>query len=116
MDDELNGMRIRQLAALRRAAYRTRSYCVIAFGACAVTAVQLIVNAIHRLDGHQPLLRPILYLCGSVVLLAAAAYFCHLTLRFHREAKISPPAPPAHPPDFSKLSDGSQRVRNLERL
>jgi hypothetical protein len=114
--DELNGFRIRQLAALRRAAWRSRSYCLIAAAGALVSAIQLVVNAIYRFAGHQPLLRPILYLLSAILLVIAAIYFMRLAVKYHREAQPSSSAQTAARPDFSTLSDGSQHARNLERL
>jgi hypothetical protein len=114
--DELDGLRIRQLAALRRAAYRSRSYCFIAFAAAVVAAIQLIVNAVHHLQWHQSIRRPLLYLCAAITLLVAARFFALLTLKFHREANPPPLPPPTTKPDFSPLGDGSHHAKNLEQL
>jgi len=43
-------------------------------------------------------------------------YFLRLAWRFHLEAKQSAILPPDVPPDFSKLQDGSQIVKNLEEM
>jgi len=40
-DEELNGLRIRQFAAERRAAYRQRSYVIVALGGAVVAVGQL---------------------------------------------------------------------------
>src|SRR2546421_12871854 len=44
----LDGLRVRQLAAMRRAAYRARSYCVIALGVCGVAAAQLVLMTVRH--------------------------------------------------------------------
>ena len=118
-DDHLDSKRIRQMAALRRAAIRTRSYCVIALSGCIVGAAELIFDAIR--DWPSPFrLRaiwlPLIYLVCTILLLMAAIYFLRLALRYHREAKQSSIPPPTMPPDFSQLQDGSQIARNLEEM
>ena len=53
---ELDGMRIRQLASLRRAAYRSRSHAVIAMLLCAVAVIQagiLLVEHLLQLDSTR---------------------------------------------------------------
>ncbi|MGD1276417.1 MAG: hypothetical protein ABR964_04240 [Tepidisphaeraceae bacterium] len=114
--DELDGMRIRRLAALRRAAYRSRSYCLIALGVCLVGAVQLVINAIHRLWLGGGWVRPVLYVMAAAGLLALGTWCAHLAVKFGRQAKQSSILPPTSPPDFSILDDGSQRTRHLEQL
>src|SRR5215218_345915 len=44
----LDGVRVRQLAAARRGAYRARSYFVIALGACVVAAAQLVLMTVRH--------------------------------------------------------------------
>lgn len=118
-DDHLNSARIRQMAALRRAAIRTRSYCVIAVGGCAVAAADFIFFAIRRLLAHPHalgILIAIVYFLAALALLVLSRYFIRLALRFHREANQSSLSPLTAPPDFSELQDGSQIVRNLEDM
>lgn len=119
-DDHLNSNRIRQMASLRRGAIRSRSYCVVAAGACAVAAAELVFDAIRRWPAPLDLrgvMIAVLYLICAAALAGAGVYFARLAMRFHREAKQSnlPPAP-ATPPDFSTLQDGSQMAKNLEEL
>ncbi|MGA3066808.1 MAG: hypothetical protein ABSF29_08180 [Tepidisphaeraceae bacterium] len=114
--DELDGVRIRKLAALRRAAYRSRSYCIIAGVACGVGVVQLLDDALHDWDYDPDHLRPVAYFAAAMVLVALGIVFLRWAIRLNREAKRSSLAPPGKPPDFSTLSDGSQRARNLENM
>ena len=118
-NDHLNSNRIRQMAALRRAAYRTRSYCFIAIGGCLVGAADLIFYGIERLR-RQPLSSGILiaiaYFLAAAALLILTRYFIRLAVRFHRESKKSILEQPTTPPDFSQLQDGSQIARNLEDM
>ncbi|MGD0768230.1 MAG: hypothetical protein ABSB42_08555 [Tepidisphaeraceae bacterium] len=118
-DDHLNSTRIRQMAALRRAAIRSRSYCVIALVGCVVGAAQCVFEGVRRWPTPAKF-RGIL-VCGLFLLSAAAlmvlgAFFLRLARRFHRQAKQSAILPPEVPPDFSKLQNGSQIVKNLEEM
>jgi hypothetical protein len=116
-DDELDALRIRQLSALRRATYRSRSYAVIAMIVCVVAAVQAaVLLARHVMQGA---------FAGATVALAcivvAAAYgswfFAHRAARLHAEATAPRLTdPPPREPDFSQLSNGSQRWKSLEQI
>jgi hypothetical protein len=116
-DEMLTAIRIRQLSAERRATYRASSYCVIAAGVCAVTIAQLVWMIVQHMKhrggwGIQ---------CTGYVLFIALAlyglvYFVIRARQLHREAKQSSLAEPIHPPDFSTLDDGSNRVTKLEQM
>src|SRR5690348_13002471 len=57
----LDAARVRQLSAVRRGAYRTRSYFVVAIAACVVAGAQLALMTVRhvRAFGWQP--RPLGY-------------------------------------------------------
>jgi hypothetical protein len=119
-EDHLNSNRIRQMASLRRAAIRTRSYCFIGLCVCVVAIAELVFETTR--DWPAPIsLRgiwlPALYI-ACIVLLAALAIpaLLRLLIRFHREAKQSILPSPDRPPDFSTLQDGSQIARNLDEI
>ena len=113
--DELDGVRVRQIAALRRGAYRVRSYCVVAAAALVVVAVQLCVMAVAFVRAAGWGARPVGYVMFAGFALLAAGYFARRVLHLTRELRQSAvPTPPDREPDFSTLSDGSQRWRNLE--
>ena len=120
-DDHLNSNRIRQMASLRRAAIRTRSYCVIGLGVCVVAIAQLVFETIvgwPRQISWRGVLLAALYLL-SIVGLAGFALpaLVRLLIRSHREAKQTAIMPaPDRPPDFSTLQDGSQIAKNLESV
>jgi len=117
--DHLDSNRIRKMAALRRAAIRTRSYCVIAVVGCAVGAAELIFDAIRRWPtpvNPRGILISILYGLCAAGLLGLGVHFARLAVRFHRETKQSAIGAPAKPPDFTNLQDGSQIVKNLEDI
>jgi uncharacterized membrane protein YidH (DUF202 family) len=115
-EDELNGLRIRQLAALRRAAYRSRSYCIIAMVVCAVGIVQIIHELILGRRTGATAMRQSAYVAAAFALLLLGIQCLRWARHFHAEAKRSRLTDPAAPPDFSNLSDGTQRARNLENM
>jgi hypothetical protein len=114
--DALDGLRIRRLAAARKAAYRARSHSVIAAVACLVLAAQLIWQATRGSAGIA--LTRGAVACGLIAIcaVAAAGYFFSHARRLHREAAESALPEPTTPPDFSTLSDGSQRWKDLENI
>jgi hypothetical protein len=113
---ELDGVRIRRLAAARRALYRQRSYCIVAAGFCAVAAGELAWTAIALFSAAGWRLRPGAYLLLAMGSTFAAIDFARRAVRLHRLAGRSALPEPAAPPDFSPLGDGSQRWRNLEEM
>jgi hypothetical protein len=118
-DDHLNSNRIRQMAALRSGAIRSRSYCVIALVGCAVGAAQCAFEGIRRWPtpaNFRGVLACGLFLLSAAALLVLGVYFLVLARWFHRQARQSAILPPQAPPDFSKLQDGSQIVKHLEEM
>lgn len=112
---DLSELRIRQVANLRRGAYRTRSWLIIGACTCAVGFAQLVHLAIR--DWTLGLrLGPVADVILAVI---AALIFWHFVRRIRalsREIRASRMPDPAAPPDFSTLSDGSQRWANLDEL
>jgi hypothetical protein len=114
-DGDLSGLKIRQISALRRGAYRTRSWLMIAAIACIVGAAQLIFLAAraHRI-GQQ--LAPLGDILVAIVALLLCLYFARRAAEVNREIQQSRLEEPTTPPDFSTLRDGSQRWTNLEAM
>jgi hypothetical protein len=113
---ELDGIRIRQLAAARRAMYRQCSYCMVVAGFCAVAAGEFTWAAIALIStGHWPL-RAGVYLLLAMLIMFAAVHFARRAARLHRQARRSALSEPVAPPDFSSLDNGSQRWRKLEEM
>jgi hypothetical protein len=100
------------MAALRRAAIRTRSYCLIAVGGCIVGAAELIFDGVRR----WPRLITWLYWLCAAGLVALGVHFARMAVRYHRETKQSAIPNPTAPPDFTNLQDGSQFAKNLEEI
>jgi hypothetical protein len=115
-EQELDGLRIRQVAAGRRATYRTRSYCYIAITFSLVGAIQLIWMTVRYLAHAGWGLRPIGYVLLILVLLMLAGYFFRQALDLTEELRRGVSPAPSVPPDLSCLGDGKDRWRNLEKL
>ncbi len=113
---ELDGLRIRQLATLRGAAYRSRSHAVIAMLVCAVAMVQagifLAQQLMHVGFGWRVLVYAGIVVAGGF----GTRFFMRRAIALHREATQTQLPAPTTPPDFSTLGDGSQRWKNLEEL
>lgn len=117
--DQLDAGRIRKMAALRRAAYRSRSYCLIALGGCVVGAAEFVFKAIRRWPTQGTFLGYLIvlsYLVAAVVLLFLSRRLIRMMIHFHREAQQTTLTDPTTPPDFTTLQDGTQTVRNLEEM
>ena len=112
--DELSALRIRQLSAAKRAAYRSRSYCVIAAVVCVVAIVQLVWNGVLLLRGGGWTSRPVSYFLFAILAAWGVGYFVRHATAFHREAQRSALPEPTTPPDFSTLGDGSEQWKKLE--
>ena len=56
------------------------------------------------------------YAIFELLTVVAVRFFIHRAIEIHREAKRSRIEPPATPPDFSTLDNGSQRWKNLEQI
>jgi hypothetical protein len=113
--EELDGARIKQLAALRRATYRSRSYAMVAAVACAVTVGQVAWMIVRQIRGR------IIdgWLAIYLLILLAAGYglwaFARRIGALNEELKRTRAAnEPRAVPDFSTLNDGSQQWKNLE--
>jgi hypothetical protein len=114
-DAELSELRIRNVSSLRRGAYRSRSYLIIAAGVCAVAAAKLIQMARLAWRGGLRLAA-----IGDALFAVAAIIGLVMIWRkiavLTREIRASRLQDPQSPPDFSNLGDGSQRLRDLEAM
>jgi hypothetical protein len=115
-DEELSALRIRNLAAARRATYRARSYCLIAAAACLVCVVQLIWMIARQTHERGWGLQCTGYALFAALGLYGLLYFVTRARQLHREAKRSALSEPTTPPDFSTLDDGSKQWKNLEEV
>ena len=113
-DDELDGLRIRQIAQLRRATARSRSHALVFVGVFGVAAIQLLLLVYRQLMSGQRGEWEAGLALTAVVCGYLAVMFWQKSQRLKREYDQSALIDPASPPDLSRLSDGSQRWKNLE--
>ena len=110
-------LRIENYTALRMGAIRARSWWIIGLCLAALTFLDMIGKAVifvwvfHRW-GLDPTLRIIV--AAGTVMFAKNAW--RRAADFKREIDRSAISEPTAPPDFSTLSDGSQRWENLENI
>ena len=118
--DELDAAHIHRMSALRRAAYRSRSYCIIGSVACVVMAAELCFNAWgywnHRTSMARGMILVLVCVGIAAGLLGVARTLFARAREYGREAAQSSLVEPTTPPDFSTLQDGSQAARNLEEI
>ena len=114
-EEPLSEVRIRQISGLRRAAYRSRSWVIIAAGVCLVAGVKLVITMVLDIRGGLRA-RPIRYGLAAVALFMICAYLVRQAIEMTRRIRQARQPEPREPPDFSSLSDGSQRWKNLEDL
>ncbi|MGA2497972.1 MAG: hypothetical protein ABSH20_09535 [Tepidisphaeraceae bacterium] len=121
-EDDLDGARIRRVAMLKRSAYRSRSYCVIIAIGCLAGAGQCIWNVVAavrsfgRYDGTATAYGVIgMWMAATAGCVYLGNRFYRRAGKYTREAEATSLDHPATPPDFTALSDGSQRWKNLEQ-
>ena len=114
---ELDGNRIRQVAALRRGAIRARSWCQIGAAAGAVVAVELLFKTVQNVAHSRTVNSRAI---GFTLFAIVSATSARMMLRSARRltAEINAPRDPGDTvePDFATLSDGSQRWSNLNDI
>jgi hypothetical protein len=113
---ELSNLRIRQHAALKRAAYRSRSYAIVAAAACIGAVAQLLWLIIGQLRGARSVGRIALYIAFLLAAGFGIRFFIRKAIALHQEAIKSSIAEPTAPPDFSKLNDGSDLIDRLNNV
>src|SRR5687767_1365219 len=91
--DELDGVRIRQLAALKRGAYRARSYALIVAAAGAVAGVQLIVMTLEHVLTRGWGAYPTGYVLAAAVAAMLVFHFGRRAMELHREIRTPAPLP-----------------------
>ena len=117
MDDqspELDGTKIRRLAAGRRAAIRLRTYLLVGIIGCLVAVLQFIVLIVLAIrSGDWP--KAALWVSLDILLLIVGCLLFGRLRRLSQQIHQPIPSHPLPPPDFGPLSDGSQHWKNLEQ-
>jgi hypothetical protein len=115
-DEHLDGLRIRQATVLRRSLYRSRAYAVIAAIGCVAVAAQCAMLSYRHVRTIGWGLRPVAFVVLMSCAIAGAIFFARRASGLNREAAATVEPEAVAPPDFSTLSDGSQRARNLDEV
>jgi len=113
---ELSELHIRQVRDLRRGANRTRAWFVFAALGCVVVAAQFGVFAGEFVSKNGWRLLPMGFILAALAVLMLGARFVRRAAETTREIRQMIVPPPSSPPDFSTLSDGSQRWKNLDDM
>jgi hypothetical protein len=116
MQGELDGLRMRHLVVVRRAAMRSRTYCIVGAGGCAMGAVKLSLMAraeVRAVGWHA---RQGVLVVLAVLGLVGVRYLLRRAAHWARESRGVKMPEPETAPDFAPLSDGSQHARNLEEM
>lgn len=117
-EDELDGLKVRNLSVARRATIRARTYALVAAVGCIYAIIKSITGAadVVRVNGWS--IRPVVYIFLGVVLVFGLLHFLRRFFRLTRELKTPDHHEdgPLAPPDFTKLSDGSQYWKNLDGM
>jgi hypothetical protein len=111
-DAELSGMRIRQISSLRRGIARTRSYYLIALAVCIGGVAQLVFLGVESVRAGRRSF-PVLYAVMGLILLSICPRLIRRIRQLSVEMRQTAMPPPDAPPDFSSLSDGTQRWESL---
>jgi hypothetical protein len=115
--EQLDAARIHRLTTLRRATIRSRSWYLIGTVVGFVAAAELVFKIVQnfRYGYGSGLLTATFALC-AIASGVIAVFFFRRCVELHREIQTPILHDPPTPPDFSTLSDGSQRWKNLEEM
>ena len=83
---------------------------------CTVAAVQAGIYLVQHLRHFGLSARVVLYTCIVIAGVYGTVYFMRRAVALHKEATASRIQPPTVDPDFSTLSDGSQRWKNFDEI
>lgn len=115
-EEELNALRIRQVSALRRATYRSRSYAILGAVVGVVAIGQLFWLIVQDVRAEGWVRRDAVFVAAIVLAVAGSVICLRRAAALQREIRQTLVTEPTVAPDFSSLSDGSQHARNLEDM
>jgi hypothetical protein len=116
-DEVFNRNRIAMLAALRRGAIRTRGLWILSLGIGIVGTLDGVRRAaIYVLVLHHWGIWPTIDVVVSLLALRGAFYCRFRARQLKLEIDHSAIPEPTTPPDFTTLSDGSNRWKDLENI
>jgi len=113
---ELDERRIRQAAYQRRALLRARFFMGLSSIACIAGSVDALQYFLGGIIAHQKWMFPSLDLLAAIVLFVTGLTLARHARMVHHALKQPKQQPPAKPPDFTGLSDGSQHARKLDEM
>jgi hypothetical protein len=114
--DELDADRIDRIARMRQALGRSRSHAVALALITAVLAAQLLFNLVRHLLAQGLTGRAALFALGATLLATITTIAIRRARAISRELRQPLHHPPPQQPDFSTLSNGTQRWQNLDRM
>ena len=112
-ENELNALRIEQIATDRKAAVRQRSFMIGGTVLCVVIAVQVILSG---LNGRLLPMQRIAYFLFAGLLFMVAVSLMVKAREIKKELARPLLQDPKEPPDFSTLRDGTQFKDNFENI
>jgi len=114
---DLDSLRMRHIVVVRRAAMRSRTYCIVGAAASLIGAIQLVILTVREVRWAGWNLRAASFIVMAVGLVYCMIWLMRRAAHWNRESRPQPDVTePQTPPDFSTLSDGSQHARNLEQM
>lgn len=115
-DEEIEAVAIRRIVQERRALLRTRGYYLVLTWACIAVAAQMIWMMVHALivGGWQNW--QVIYPAAALFLVMLARDMWVRAQKLGAQVRASSLTQPTAPPDFTQLSDGSQKWKDLENL
>lgn len=113
---ELDGLRMRHVIVQRRTAARSRTYAILGAGVCAMGAIKLVIMACHEAEFVGWRVRQGAFVVVAMLAAWGAVYFARRAAYWGKESRAGQMPEPEAAPDFSTLSDGSQRARDLEDI
>ncbi len=113
--EELDGLRIRQLSQLRRSEYRQRSYAVTGLIACFILIGQAIWMANAHIAERGWELKVVGYIVFALMAVILGYWLTKVVKQLSARIAEHPSTlpDPSREPDFTLLSDGSNRWEKL---
>lgn len=114
--DDLDAVRIRRIAELRRSAYRSASYCIVGASACWVMVVQLVWLILRNLSQVGWRWTESGYGLLIILCIALGLKLWRRSRQLRHEANQTQLQQPPTPPDFTPLHNGDEPWKNLDQI
>jgi len=116
MPDDLNQRRIKHAAYERRVLLRARFIMGLTAIFCIVGSSMLVQSFMQGLQNHGQKIFLAIDVVAAVVLFISALGLLRTALMVHRRLKKARLSESGNSPDFTPLSDGSQRAKKFDDL